>query len=82
MTENAIHIPDDIWRTANHLATQFEAKRLADDLATAIAKELYDERQQCAVIARHVPETIEKAPGLMRRSAPKDFFDAIMKRRK
>ena len=72
-------VPDDLRMIATHLSHRFHRKELDDDLATAIAKLLLEERSRCAVVAETMPDTIEASPGIYRKTRFKDVAAAIRK---
>ena len=73
------NIPDDLRMIATHLSHRFHQKDLDDDLPTAIAKLLLDERNRCAAVAETMADTMETSPGIYRKTRFSDVAAAIRK---
>ena len=72
-------IPDDLRTIATHLSHRFHRKELDDDLSTAIAKLLMEERRRCAAVAETMSDTMEVSPGIYRKTRFSDGAAAIRK---
>lgn len=72
-------IPEDLRTIATHLSHRFHRKELENDLATAIAKLLMEERSRCAAVAETMPDTMESSPGIYRKTRFSDIAAAIRK---
>lgn len=72
-------IPDDLRTIATHLSHRFHRKELDDDLSTAIAKLLLEERRRCAAVAETMSDTMEASPGIYRKTRFSDVAAAIRK---
>ncbi|MFN7090704.1 MAG: hypothetical protein ACK4P4_09170 [Allorhizobium sp.] len=72
-------MPEDLRAIANHLSHRFHQKELSEDLATAVAKLLLEERRRCAAVVQTMPDMVEASPGIYRKASLSDAASAILK---